>query len=50
MQYNDYELIYMIREDEEALDLYREYEDAKKAKDFQKSDLVRAKLMEKGVF
>ncbi|MCI5940166.1 MAG: cysteine--tRNA ligase [Candidatus Enteromonas sp.] len=36
--------------DEEALDLYREYEDAKKAKDFQKSDLVRAKLMEKGVF
>ena len=35
---------------EEGRRLYGEYEEAKKAKDFAKSDEIRAKLLEKGLF
>lgn len=35
---------------EEDLVLLREYEEAKSMKDFERSDLLRAKLMEKGIF
>ena len=36
--------------DEEGLRLYQEYDEAKKAKDFAKSDQLRAVLIEKGLF
>lgn len=36
--------------DEEARELYRLYDETKAAKDFEKSDLLRGKLIEKGVF
>lgn len=36
--------------DDEARELYRLYDEAKSAKDFEKSDILRGKLIEKGVF
>lgn len=39
-----------VKLDQEAKGLFREYDEAKRAKDFEKSDLLRGKLIEKGVF